>query len=316
MSSKKNKPLGALSEEYLSYIEHSKRLSKETIRGERQTFETFNKLLPEVKLVSDLTTENMDKFFRFLNTRKRKVGHTYKTGVKISTTDTYYRRLSRFFNWLVIKGEIIENPLGKITRKQPVYDDDRTLKKSEIEKIIVAIDMAKQDPMTRKRDKSMIYTLLCLGIRKGELAGLQVRDINFNNNTITIRGETSKSKFARRLPIHYVLREHLEDYLNERRKKNYTTQYLWVSTSKDEGLTKHGIKHFVEKLKTRSGVHFHLHQFRHTFAVALARENTNMMKIMRLMGHKSLKMTSQYLRSIGLADYQDDISKISLEKLI
>jgi integrase len=50
-----------------------------------------------------------------------------------------------------------------------------------------------------------------------------------------------------------------------------------------------------------------LHQFRHTFACNLARNNVSAIKLQMLLGHSDLKMTQKYLRSLDVEDVREDI---------
>ena len=129
---------------------------------------------------------------------------------------------------------------------------------------------------------------------------------------IMIKRDTSKSRKVRYIPIHPTLLLHLKDYIAERNKREYRTHYLLVSSTVDRGLTPHGLKHWVDNMKKKTGVDFHLHQFRHAFACNLARKDVNAFKIQKLLGHSSLNMTMTYLRSIGTEELLADISKLSI----
>ena len=162
----------------------------------------------------------------------------------------------------------------------------------------------------------MFYILLFCGLRKSELLGLQIRDVDLVKRVLTIRGETSKSKKTRQIPLNPTLVVHLKDYLTERKTKGYTTERLIVSTIKDKGLSKHGLKHWIDRLRAYSGTKFHLHQFRHTFACNLGAQNTSAIKIQQLMGHSDLRMTQRYLRSMGVEDLRDEVNKLTIDNLI
>jgi integrase len=158
----------------------------------------------------------------------------------------------------------------------------------------------------------MISLLVFCGLRKGEFISLQVRDIDMDKGMLTIRGETSKSKRTRYLPMHRTLMMHLQEYIRERNKYSYKTEYLIVSSTGDNRLTVHGLKHWIQRLIHASGVRFHLHRFRHAFACTLANKNVGLIKIQKLMGHTDPKMTAMYLRSITTEDLRADIDKLSV----
>jgi integrase len=163
-----------------------------------------------------------------------------------------------------------------------------------------------------RRDTLMISLLLYTGVRKGEFISLQIKDIDLYKKLITIRGETSKSKKTRELPIHPTLLFHLRDYLEERRSLGYKSEFLIISLTGDRGLSREGLKHWVNRMIEISGVKFHLHQFRHTFACKLTEAGVPTASLQKLMGHTDIKMTAKYTRSLKAEDMGVEIDKISL----
>ena len=254
----------------------------------------------------------MNEFFKVLQTRKRKVGKDMvKTGVKDTTISSYWGKLNPFFIWLEANEHIEKNPLAYLSKPKEYYQNKPALKKQHIEKLYSSILLKNQNPLIIKRDTAMLSTLFFSGVRKGELMALQVRDVDLEKKILTIRGQTSKSKRTRKIPINPTLQIHLSEYLKER--KDYQSQFLFVSSRKDEQLFEGGIRHWVKRLKRISGVKFHLHQIRHTFACNLARNNISLPKLQKLMGHTDLRMTERYVRSLGVEHLIDDILKLSID---
>lgn len=308
--------LKKLFDEYISECEYTGGLRPETIRTYKEVFKHFSSIMPEIHRADLLSPEAINRFFKILKTRERVVGtKMIKTSIKNSTINTYGSKLRTFFEWLVKRGHIKENPLKKVNLPEPIYDDIRALSRQSVEKILAAILSQPQDGLMLRRDTLMFYVLLMCGLRKGELLGLQVRDVDMKKEVLTVRGETSKSKKTRTIPIHPVVMMHIREYMLERNLRQYKTQYLFVSSLNDTGLSHHGLKHWVNKLKIRSGVKFHLHQFRHTFATNLGNKNVSIIKIQKLMGHSTPKMTGLYLRSIKSEDSRDEINKMSIEDM-
>jgi integrase len=106
----------------------------------------------------------------------------------------------------------------------------------------------------------------------------------------------------------------LEDYLNQR--KDYKTSQLFVSLNTDKGLSIHGLKHWVYRLRKLSGVRFHLHQFRHTFASNLASKGIGAIQLLKLLGHTDLRMTQVYVRSVNAEDLRPVVNILSFDNLI
>jgi len=305
--------LKQLFEEYISGCRYTAKLRAETIRGYQSVFKLFLKVMPEVTELEDLTPEMLNEFFKRINTRIRIVGRdTPKVGVKNSTIKTQWTKLNVFFDWLCKKNHIEENPLEEIKPPRVNYDDYKRLEDAEINRIYSSIVIYSTTPLMLRRDTLMVSLLLYLGIRRGEFISLQVKDLDLPKRRITIRGETSKSGRTKILPINPTLLLHLKDYLEERRRLGYRTEYLIVSTREDRGLSREGLKHWVNSIIRKSGVKFHLHQFRHTFACKLTENGTPSLALQKLMGHSSITMTEKYARSLRAENMMAEVSRISI----
>jgi integrase/recombinase XerD len=265
-----------------------------------------------------LTPKFLAEFFNRLQTRERIVGKgTKKVGVKDSTVETYRSKLNTYFEWLVMRGHIAINPLKGIPRARPKYDDVKSLRRNEIDKIRAAAQNHAQNLLQAKRDKAMLYLLATCGLRRKELISLKVTDIDMERRLLIVKGESSKSKRTRSIPLNFQVVMCLEDYVQERKRhRTYTTPFLFVSLNEDAGLTNFGLKYWVDRLKRLSGVDFHLHQFRHTFAHNLGVNGTSAIQLQRLLGHTDLRMTQAYVRSLSAEDLRPEMEKLNMDQLL
>lgn len=305
--------LNTLFEEYVQECEFSSRLRPATTRGYKSVFSLFIDVMPEITSVEFLTPALLSDFFKRLQIRVRIIGKGIKkTGVKDSTIKTYWNKLNSFFEWLVRKDYLVHNPLLDIKRPpEPKYEDSKALNDQEVDKIIAVIVSHANGPLSLRRDIAMVSLLLYCGLRRGELISLQVKDIDLYKGILVVRGETSKSKRTRILPLHPTLLLHLREYMAERTRQKYTTEHLLISTNRaNAGLTRNGLRHWEKRINKLSGIHFHLHRFRHSFATNLAKKDVGIVKIQKLLGHNSSSMTERYVRSIVPEDLLEDISKL------
>lgn len=307
------KNLAEYFKEYISECQHTKKLRPETIKSYKIVFDHFSTMMPEVTITESLTREMLNEFFKRISLRERIVGKdTIKVGLEDSTIKTYGTKLGTFFTWLIQQKIITENPLEHIKLRHPQYKDKRALEDEEVRKIYSAIVLHSKDPLMLKRDTAMVSLLFFCGLRLGEFISLQVMDVDTEKGMLTVKSETSKSKRTRCIPINPTALFHLKEYIKERNTNRYTTADLFVSCNEDKGLSRAGLKHWVKRLITLSGVKFHLHRFRHCFATNLARNDVSLIKISKLMGHTDIRMTMVYLRSIDTEDLQADINKLSI----
>lgn len=309
------KSISQLFDEFIYEAAFVKKVRNETVRGYKNSFSLLIKLMPQTSIES-LNPHTITEFFKILEQRKRLVGKgTVKTGIKKSTVATYWSKLNTFFCWLEVKKHIRNNPFSELAYPTPSYEDRKFLKKEEIEKIITAIHTHhNSNLLILKRNLVVFYILLFCGLRREELLLLQVRDIDFERKLLTIRADTSKSGRTRQVPIHSTTLMYLKDYLHAR--KSYTTPFLIVSSKFDAPLTLDGLVHLTNRIKNHSGVSFHLHQFRHTFAVNFLNSSNNIVKLKQLMGHKNISMTLIYLRCLPVDHLRGDVENMSIDKLI
>lgn len=309
--------LRQLHEQFLTEQRFSTRLSAATLRGYRQTFVLFVSLMPIIT-ADQLTPAAMTEFFRRLETRTRITEGTPRRGVKTSTIATYRSKLNRFCAWLKVKGEIPANPFEAMPYPRVEYEDRKYLGRSEVERIFSTLVLGApwRSRFLRKRNTALFAMLLYTGMRKGELLGLRVTDLDLDRLEVTIRAETSKSRLRRIVPINSKLLHALEDYCEARQRRPTQSEYLFTSSAGNRVFTADGLKHLVEQMKQLSGVRFHVHQFRHTFAVNVLNKGGDIAKLKQLLGHRDIRMTSAYLRCLPTAALRTDVENISLDTLL
>lgn len=304
------KDIGSLFEDFIKQSKNVEGKSRATIKNYCDNFGLLTSFKPDLEL-KDLTPKTITDFFTHLNTRERKVGKAMVIrDIKNSSIATIRSKLSAFFRWLVKNGHLKKNPFGDIPFPDVDYSDKRAFTKEQLDKIYVAVsrDIPWDNNFLRVRNLTMVMFLTLTGVRRGEFLGLKMSDIDMKNKMLTVRGETSKSKRTRRLQIHPQLIPYLENYFAVRAESD--TPFLWVSNNSDRSLSSDGMKHFIDKLTQTTDINCHLHRFRHTFAVNLYLASHDVIAVMHALGHKSLKQTMVYLRSLPDDGMIESINKM------
>lgn len=286
-----------------------------TIAGHIAAMLLFLKTVKEADLRNIQDRSVWVGFFTNIKERTRLIGRQMvRAEVKASTINTYRSRLGGFMDWLQMNRHVKENPIPSIKAPIVQYVDRRAFVESEIQQLFQTCeyDYHWVNDFVRIRNCTILHVLLHSGIRKGELLGLKIDDIDLENAILIVRAETSKSKIRREIPMNRRLLIALGDYLKARKNNDihYTTSSLFVSSTKDKALSEHGLKHFVELLAKESGVHFHLHRFRHTFAAEMNRHGIPLTHLQQLLGHLDPKMTLKYGRNVST-----DVLRNAVEKL-
>lgn len=310
--------LKALHERFVAEQRFTGRRSTATLRGYRQCFATLMALMPTLT-ASQLSAAAMTEFFRRLESRPRLVGKGLeRVGVKTSTIATYRSKLGRFFQWLESQGEVVANPFVSMAYPRVDYEDRQYLSRSSVERIFSALTLGapRRSRFLRRRNLAIFATLLYAGLRKGELLSLRISDLNLESPELTVRAETSKSRLRRVVPINSGLLVALEDYLAERRRLPLRSEFLFTNSSGERSFTAAGLKHLIVRLCRTTGVAFHAHQFRHTFAVNFLNRGGDVVKLKQLLGHRDIRMTSAYLRCLPTSAMRTDVESLTLDTLL
>lgn len=305
-----------LHQQFINHKQYAEGHSKVTIEDYKYHFKMLLHFKHDIQL-EDLTEETMVNYLTYLNTRERKVGNKHIVrAYKNSTIATVRGKLSAFFNWLVERKSILNNPFNKIAYPEVSYTDSRAFTPREFETICHAVNskIHWNNLIIKKRNIALIMFLFHTGVRRNELVNLKLTDVDIERRIITIRGETSKSKRTRLIPLNKELIPYLEDYLIFR--KEYSTEYFWISGSSNKHFTLHGLKHLTKLLSKVTGINCHPHRFRHTFAVMYYQLTHDILGLMQLMGHKSIKMSLAYLRSIPDTRIVQQIERISINEFV
>jgi integrase/recombinase XerD len=311
------KDLQTLHSEFMDEYEFVAKRSPITLKAYKQAFDVLIKLMPTITLET-ISAETINEFFKKLQTRKRLVGKkTIHTGVQASTIETYRSKLGTFFSWLKRKNLITVNPFEQIKAPNVKYDNIKYLRKNELEKLFAGINfnITWTNNLIKKRNDIIIALGLCCGLRRNEILNLSMNDIDMERKILTVQGKTSKSAYTRQIPINSFLYNRLADYIQERKKSNYKTHYLIISGTNDGRLSIHGMKHTMDRLIKETGVNFHLHQLRHTFAINYLLSGSDIIKLKQLMGHTDIRMTEKYARSLPTSALRSSVEAITLENL-
>lgn len=296
----------------------SARLRPKTIIGYKTSFNLFTLLIPEANLgFTEIDKGDIINFFDLIEKRHRVVGRdTIKIGVKASTINTHRAKLGKFFEWLKINRYINTNPVYETAAPLVEYEDKKFLRQKDIDKILGTIALHSQNNFLRVRNLAIFFILLNCGVRKNELLNIRIEDVNIENKELLIRGITSKSKHNRIIPLNQEVILRIKDYVSVLKKTTYNGSYLFASNNLKNHLSNEGLIHLVKLINTKSGVNFHAHLMRHTFAVNLIATGCDVSKLKQLMGHQDIRMTAAYLRCLPSKIMRADIEKIDSQNLV
>lgn len=198
------------------------------------------------------------------------------------TVDNIRRNISSFFSWLEEEDYILKSPMRrihKIKTKQPVKE-------------IISDEMIERlrDNCRCSRDLAMIDLLYSTGIRVGELVGLNISDIDFEERECVVYGKGDKE---RRVYFDAKAKLHLQNYINSRTDTNPA---LFVTLdSPYERLKISGVEIRVRELGRKLNIEkIHPHKFRRTMATRAIDKGMPIEQVQKILGHSQIGTTMQY----------------------
>lgn len=144
------------------------------------------------------------------------------------------------------------------------------------------------------RDCAILTILWRLGLRRGEVAGLLVDDIDWRRGEITVRGKGNHHEL---LPVPIDVGEAIARYLHDgHRRVPPGCRALFVQVRAPEGtMSPDGVSDVVARLSRRVGLPaMGAHRLRHGAATQLVRNGASWPEIAQFMRHRSVAVTASY----------------------
>jgi integrase/recombinase XerC len=163
--------------------------------------------------------------------------------------------------------------------------------------------------LVSRRDNAILRLFIDTGIRRAEMAGLHVDDIDVREQIAVVMG---KGRRPRTVPYGVRTAQALSRYLRERsRHPHAASPLLWLGEKGKGPLTAEGIKLILKRRGDAIGVHIHPHMFRHGFADAWLSSGGTEADLMRLAGWKSRQMLDRYGASVADARAREAHKRLS-----
>lgn len=160
-------------------------------------------------------------------------------------------------------------------------------------KLLDTIGKHADDPESL-RDSAILEVLYAAGIRVAELVGLDIDDLDFGRNVISVIGKGNKE---RKVPIGAPAVKALESYLAHGRPAlcNKDSKAALFLGLRGKRIDQRVVRAMVQKVLTENGLaDIGPHGFRHSAATHLIEGGADIRSVQELLGHASLVTTQRY----------------------
>ena len=196
-----------------------------------------------------------------------------------------------FFRHLQRQGITKTNPMAALRsprreQKLPVF-----LTVRDVERLLEA---STADSWIARRDVAIIETLYGGGLRVGELAALNVGDVNPADGMLLVRG---KGKKERIVPAGRCALAAIREYRSAPGGPGHRDQdALFVSDRSGRRLTTRSIRRILTKCVRKASLDPRIspHSLRHSFATHMLTNGADLRAVQELLGHENLSTTQVY----------------------
>jgi site-specific recombinase XerD len=208
-------------------------------------------------------------------------------GQRPATLANRYRSLQQFFRWLVAEGELPASPMANLRPPHVPEEPPQVLQDAELRALLATCEGT---DFEARRDMAILRLFLDTGMRRTELAGLRLGDLDLDHSVAVVLGKGAR---PRACPHGRKTAQAIDRYLRARARHPQAREpWLWLGKQGRLGDT--GIAQVVKRRGRQAGLKLHPHLFRHTFAHSMLASGMQEGDLMRLAGWRSRQMVGRY----------------------
>jgi integrase/recombinase XerD len=269
--------------------------SNSTVYTKRILLAGFAKwcLSENIRLVTQLDLNSLEDYRRFLSCyRKARDGEPLDLATQRMRLMAVTGFLERLYYFGIIKSDFfVYFKLPRVNRRLPADVPDEI----EMEQVL-------RQAMTKGkmavRDRAILEVYYATGVRRTELANLDIKDIDFKHQLVTVR--KGKGSLDRRVPIATRAINWVRQYLKELRPnlQNLDSGEALFLGATGKRIRPSKLSGMVSACVQRSGVgkSGSCHLFRHAAATAMLRNGADIRYVQEMLGHLDITSTQIYTR--------------------
>jgi len=268
---------------FIKYLTNEKRYSSHTIRSYQSDLNQFSEFCAENEIPFDPLTNDHHIIRKWII-------YLMENGVSARSVNRKITTLKSFYKFLFREGHITHIPTDKLVLPKMGKHLPQFVGKEPMTRLFDQLVFP--EGYEGLRDRTILLTFYCTGMRLSELVNLSIRNIDFYNGQLKVLGKRNKERL---IPFGKELANALKQYMEERKKIECSHQQLFITSDGNpvyDKLVYRVVNKYlsgVTTLEKRSP-----HVLRHTFATHMLNNGAEINAIKELLGHANLSATQIY----------------------
>lgn len=269
---------------FLDHLKIERQASVHTMRSYHDDLAVFSRFLAESETggaeLTLLDSSRLRRYAAWLNSQ----------GYAATTIARRLASLRSFFRYLRRQGILGADPASGLRNpKQP----KRLPRLLRIDEVIALLDAVPVNSVLGIRDRALLETLYGGGLRVSEVVGLNLDDLDFDEQLIRVRG---KGRRERLCPTGPMAMHWIGQYLPLRTPRRHPEPAVFLNRYGGR-LTTRSVGRLLEHHLMRAGLASSAaspHTLRHSFATHLLDRGADLRSVQELLGHRNLTTTQIY----------------------
>ena len=268
-------------ERFFIYLESERKYSKHTLSAYHRDIKAFSQFCSEN---NQTVWADIDEAFirRFVATQHRK-------GLSGRSLQRQLSAIRTLFNYLCRHHGLDSNPADGVPAPKSPKRLPETLGVDQLNNLLTS---SAEDPLAR-RDHAMMELLYGCGLRLSELTGLDLADIDWQQQVLSVTGKGNKQ---RRIPFGKKAAEALKIWMKERALMLKQEEEALFVSNKGRRIGNRSVQLRIKQWALKKGLdsNTYPHMFRHSFASHILESSSDLRAVQELLGHANLSTTQIY----------------------
>lgn len=271
-------------DKFFDYLNLEKKYSNHTITAYKADLLSFYDFISTTYQQEDLKEVNSSQIRSW-------VVNLVEQGLDNSSINRKVSSVRAYYKFLMKTRQLEISPLSKHRALKTSRKLQVPFSESEVNTAIQEIPASGFEEV---RNKLMVELFYSTGIRRSELIGIKLADVDLSSGLLKVRGKGNKERFIPLLPsVSRSLREYLEERKGVKNASFDDHLFLTAAGVKMyDSLVYRTINNYFRGVSSKLKQSPHI--LRHTFATHLLNQGAHINAVKELLGHSSLAATQVY----------------------